>query len=262
MVQFKSWLSYRRFEHHVKNQNRYIRDAETEEFLDAVLVTGKTRKAPLPQKSYLWRAQLGHDLYPWYQPDTDSSSNEEEYITDIECPHPPKRMKPCQGTASEGRANPKGIPYLYLSKGKDTAMSEVRPWVGSLISVSQFETLRDLLLLNCSEPLKHKIPLLKEPAPLEREQAVWCAINGAFSKPVNLSDRIADYFPTQIIAELFKNNGFDGIAYNSSLGEDLNVVLFDLDSVREICCYLYEAKKVKFKFDRSGSPHWKRCHKS
>jgi hypothetical protein len=255
MVQFKSWRSYHRFEHHVKSQNRYIRDAETEEFLDAILVTGETRKTPLPKKRYLWRAQLGHDWEPVYQPDPDPSSNEREYITDIECPHPPERMKPCQGTASEGRANPKGIPYLYLSKSKDTAMSEVRPWVGSFISVGQFETLRDLVLVNCSSEPRKLMFYFEEPAPFEREQAVWSDINHAFSKPVNPSDLIADYVPTQIIAELFKNNGFDGLVYNSSLGEDLNVVVFDLDSVRLICCYLYEAKTVKFQFNQSGSPY-------
>ncbi len=255
MAQFKSWLSYRRFEHHVKSQNRYIRDAETEEFLDAILVTGKARKEPLPKKRYLWRAQLGHDLGPLYQQDLESPSNYKEYVADIECPHPPERMKPCLGRASEGRANPKGIPYIYLSRGKDTAMSEVRPWVGSLISVGQFKTLRDLVLVNCSSDQQKIIHHFAEPTPLEREHAVWYHISSAFSKPVNPSDHIADYIPTQIIAELFKNNGFDGIMYNSSLGEDLNVVLFDLDSVELINCYLYKTKTVKFEFVQSGNPY-------
>jgi hypothetical protein len=170
-------------------------------------------------------------------------------------------MKPCQGTASEGRANPKGIPYLYLSEGKNTAMAEVRPWVGSLISVGQFETLRDLVLINCSSEHPKVMFYIEEPDPLKREQAVWYDINRAFSRPVNPSDSLADYAPTQIIAELFKNNGFDGIVYNSSLGEDLNVVLFDLDSVRGICRYLYETKTVKFKFDPSKSPYWE-CQNS
>ena len=44
-------------------------------------------------------------------------------------------MKPLERIALEGRTNPKGIPYLYLSSKKETAMSEVRPWIGGYISL-------------------------------------------------------------------------------------------------------------------------------
>ena len=48
----------------------------------------------------------------------------------------PNRMKPLVNKAIEGRINPKGIPYLYLSTKKETAMSEVRPWIGAAIALS------------------------------------------------------------------------------------------------------------------------------
>lgn len=48
----------------------------------------------------------------------------------------PARMKPLPYQASEGRANPKGIPYLYTATYHDTAIVEVRPWVGALVSVT------------------------------------------------------------------------------------------------------------------------------
>lgn len=41
-------------------------------------------------------------------------------------------MKPLSNSASEGRANPKGIPYLYVATDKETAMSEVRPSLGAI----------------------------------------------------------------------------------------------------------------------------------
>lgn len=38
----------------------------------------------------------------------------------------------------------------------------------------------------------------------------------------------ADYVPTQVIAELLKNSGYDGIFYKSSLSKDgVNVAFFD-----------------------------------
>ena len=48
-------------------------------------------------------------------------------------------MKPLGGRATDGRANPRGIPCLYLATTKETAMSEVRPWIGSYVSAGQFE---------------------------------------------------------------------------------------------------------------------------
>ncbi|MFZ0569740.1 MAG: RES domain-containing protein [Rhodomicrobium sp.] len=44
-------------------------------------------------------------------------------------------MKPIPNWLSEGRANPRGIPYLYLASTRDTALAEVRPWIGSHITV-------------------------------------------------------------------------------------------------------------------------------
>ncbi|WP_424666577.1 RES family NAD+ phosphorylase [Candidatus Binatus sp.] len=57
-------------------------------------------------------------------------------------------MVPLSDRAREGRVNPKGIPCLYLATHKDTALSEVRPGKGSLISVAQFQTCRDLTIIN------------------------------------------------------------------------------------------------------------------
>jgi len=215
---FNSWQSYYNFERTVKTQNRYFRDSEIEEFLQTILDTIGSRKNDLPKDRYLWRAQLGHEWVPYYE--------EEQYIADIPGPYPPKRMVPLQNEASEGRANPKGIPYLYTATTKETAMAEVRPWLGSSVSVGQFKTLKDMVVIDCSIHF-NKMPLyLEEPNPSKREQAAWCHIDSAFSKPMTNADKIADYVPTQIIAELFKCNGFDGIVYKSMLGEGFNVVNF------------------------------------
>src|SRR5262252_4924229 len=49
---------------------------------------------------------------------------------------------------------------------------------------------------------------------------------------------------TQIIAELFKRHGFDGVAYKSSLGPGHNIAFFDLDAADLINCFLFEVKSV------------------
>ncbi|MFL6450471.1 MAG: RES domain-containing protein [Bryobacteraceae bacterium] len=54
----------------------------------------------------------------------------------------------------------------------------------------------------------------------------------AFSTPVTRDGSLADYAPTQILAELFKLKGYDGIRHKSLLneGKGTNLALFDIDS--------------------------------
>ena len=59
-------------------------------------------------------------------------------------------MMPLPDRANEGRVNPKGIPCLYFSSDRDTAMTETRPWIGSLVSVAQFVMLRELTVVDWS----------------------------------------------------------------------------------------------------------------
>jgi RES domain-containing protein len=42
-------------------------------------------------------------------------------------------MKPIPKWQGEGRANPRGIPVLYLATHRETALAEVRPWIGAVI---------------------------------------------------------------------------------------------------------------------------------
>lgn len=169
-------------------------------------------------------------------------------------------MKPLKAEAKEGRANPKGIPYLYTSNRKEIAIAEVRPWLGALLSVGQFKITRDLLIINCSMNENKHIFYLEEPDPQEREKAVWSDIDRAFSRPVSMNDSSADYVPTQILAELFKAEGFDGIAYRSAFGEGFNIAIFDIDVAELINCFLFEVKDIKLNFKEAASPYFVKKH--
>jgi hypothetical protein len=61
---------------------------------------------------------------------------------------------------------------------------------------------------------------------------------------------------------LFNDVGFDGIAYNSLLGEGLNIVLFNLDDAIVEKAFLYEVKSLKFDFDEHSSPYNSVTYKS
>lgn len=246
MAEFRSVYSYQTFALRVTRSSRYIRDPEIEDFLSVLLFTSAHRKETIPKGKALYRAQIGHDWEPLYQ---------EEDVGDISAPFSPERMKPLIDRAREGRANPKGIPYLYGANRKDTALAEVRPWIGSLISLGVFEIKKDLTIINTTTE-NHPLHIyFEEPEPQEREKVVWEDIDRAFSKPVSPNDEVADYVPTQIIAELFKYNGLEGIVYTSALGTGSNIVLFDLDSANLVSCSLYEVKDIEFNFKQASNTY-------
>jgi hypothetical protein len=237
MADFTSYRSYWDFAESVIREWRYTRTAEQEEFLATVILTSEIRREVILKDEILWRAQIGND---WKPVEMDGEPEQEE------CPFPPERMKPLRHQASEGRANPKGLPYLYLSSEIKTAVAEVRPWVGALVSVAEMKVTKPLTIVNCSKEEPKLMLYGHEPSASERERAVWRDINIAFSRPVTQNDLVADYIPTQILAETFRKHGFDGISYKSSLGSGGNLVLFDLDAVKLSRCILFKVDSVSF----------------
>ncbi len=248
--EFSSWRSFWNFERSVTREYRYVRSAEVEDFLATVLVTSEARRVSIPEGRLFWRAQLGHG---WRQMNEDADD-------EIPCAHPRSRMKPLAGRATDGRANPRGIPCLYLATTKETAMSEVRPWIGSYVSAGQFRTQRPLNVVDCAR--RHTAtPLFfslddgfYEPEPAERAEAVWAHIDRAFAAPMTRSDDQADYAATQILAELFKRAGLDGVVYRSNFGEaGFNLALFDPEAADLINCGLFEAKAIHASFEEADA---------
>ena len=228
------WNSYLLFRNK-KKEIRYFNDTESQELFDTLLTTAKDRIESIPKGQRYWRAQLGYKDDPLY---------DNGQIVDYNAiPLSVERMKPLADKACEGRINPKGIPCLYLATDEKTAVSEVRPGVGSYVTVAEFETLKDLKVIDCSRginPMNVTVPdfdklfKLKQPTPEEAIKTNWRWVDKEFSEPVERKDNTADYVPTQIIAELFKTNGFDGIKYKSIFSNGKNLALFDINSAKQI----------------------------
>jgi hypothetical protein len=78
-------------------------------------------------------------------------------------------------------------------------------------------------------------------------------IDRAFATPVSKEDEARDYIPTQVLAELFKAQGYHGVVYKSLLSDDgLNVALFNLDHAKVINCSLVRLDSIQFKFGETG----------
>lgn len=251
-MEFRSYRSYREFAYAVSRQWRYALPPEHTEFLRTVLATSTDKVEVIPAKSVLFRAQVGHD---WRPEDFGGG-----VIEQIECPFSPERMKPPQDRAHEGRANPKGIPCLYLATHEKTAIAESRPWIGALVSCAQLRTVRDLRIMNCTTDDRKRKLYLHEPAAPERARCVWLDIDNAFAEPISRTDDVADYAPTQILAELFRQNGLDGLGYRSALGPGHNLALFDLDSADVINCHLVSIDRVELMYRQATNPYFVSKH--
>ncbi|WP_179223702.1 RES family NAD+ phosphorylase [Paenibacillus tyrfis] len=127
--------------------------------------------------------------------------NEKAPFDDKDLNAPPK------GKASAGRLNPKGISYLYAAEHESTVVSELRPWIGATITIATCESLRELKVINL-------VPDESESQMLNSYRRV---ISAKFSKPVVPSEKELSYLPTQYIAEYFKQQGYDGLRYSSSV---------------------------------------------
>lgn len=220
----------------IATRRRYLRSAEAEMFLRMVGRACHERTATIPTGTLLWRAQLGHD---W--------ATHPKRGGKIKAPHPKNRMKPLYDRAYEGRVNPKGIPCLYFATSPEVAMSEVRPWIGSTITVSRFRIRRDLVLVDCSR--NGLVEAETEPSP-EADKHVWASIDEAFSQPVTDTDSKADYAATQALAEVFAEEGLDGVVYRSVFSaQGKNVAVFDLDAATLVDSSLFTVKGAHFEFE-------------
>lgn len=249
MSGFNTRFAYWKFAQEVRLNNRYIFLAETKKFLKAFKDMASKQVVEMERGFTLCRAQLGNDFRPLYAEDIE--------VDAIPCALSQNRMKPLSDKAKEGRANPKGIPYLYLSNNIETAIAECRPWLGQLASVGIFEIVRDLKLVQLiAERKEPSLIYLSEPSQEEINKLVWEDINAAFSEPVSPDDSTADYAPTQILAEVLKRAGNDGIIYKSKLGQGYNIVLFNINDAQLKSCSLYKCKKIDYNFEETESPYY------
>lgn len=253
--EFASIWSYSNFAHNVRRARRYVWSTEIERFLATVLATLDGRAVSIPKGQQFFRAQQGVD----YREELD---DEGCVVYEEPIGFNRDRMKPLKDRAREGRINPTGIPVLYLASGIETAISEVRPWVGSEVSVGKFRVKRDLtavrLVTDGASPRGAvTFDQLAGAAPVDaatKEHIVWGDIDQAFARPILRSDDSADYAPTQILAELFRDAGHDAVIYASQFGEQgFNIALFDVQDADIYHCDPYQVDQVSVNFAQTGN---------
>jgi hypothetical protein len=154
---------------------------------------------------------------------------------------PPKRR------SSHGRANPAGIPYLYLGSLPETAAAEIRPHTGEVACVADF-TIPEIKAVDLRNPRKLVSPfILSESSAIGQLRAdlpFLERLGEELTRPVQPAGAAIDYIPSQYLCEFIKKSGFDGVVYRSSVSDGINLALFDPAQAVGGTVTLYNVSKV------------------
>lgn len=182
-------------------------------------------KTVIEKKDILYRARLHSNA------DTEAFTEDNMFC-------PPKHI------ASGGRANPSGIPYLYLSDNEETILYEIRASYLDEITVASFG-LADHIEENIVISDFTEVPSLFTPNQINKRiksTLLKKIISRDLSTPMRRYDSDLDYIPTQFICEFIKVfTNVQGIKFRSSLHNvGNNLVLFDQTQLKCL-----SVKKVK-----------------
>lgn len=174
--------------------------------------------------SLLWYLELKRDEVPtrWHRARLQPG---DIALTAAEMGAPEKRI------ASHGRANPAGIPYLYLGSDPTVAISEIRPHTGETACVAEFTTPADLRVVDLRSPRTTVSPFMLEDAAkignMRNNLPLLERLGDELTRPVIPQAAAIDYVPSQYLCEFIKRRGYQGVIYRSSIGEGINLALFD-----------------------------------
>jgi hypothetical protein len=140
---------------------------------------------------------------------------------------------PPSNLATAGRANPRGISFLYLATDRNTVVAELRPWKGACLSIVKGRMSDPLRVVDLT-----KAHFLTNPFAYSEEEDLYdlrdhlrflVQLSQELSLPVDRSRADIDYLPTQYLSELIRHLGYDGMFYPSAMNSrgGKNLVIFD-----------------------------------
>jgi len=177
-------------------------------------------------------------------------------IQETNIPYNAKDMgAPPKDKTTPGRANPAGIPYLYIASTADTAVSEIRPHTGELVSVADITLPKELKIIDLQNPRKMVSPFtteeIEEIALLRGGDLEFLEHLGSeLTRPVLPRSAAIEYIPSQYLCEYIKKCGYDGVIYKSAVGDGINLALFLPELAKINIVKQHKVKKVSVEHER------------
>ena len=161
---------------------------------------------------------------------------------------------PDKTKVSEGRANPAGIPYLYISKSEKTTLYETRVSYLDEVSIGEFKvkdgkTVSLVDFTKIPSAFSYNTDNSDSIEDFAKSVLLKKRISEELSKPLRRYDSVLEYIPTQFICEYIRHiTGADGILFESSLHKGgQNIVLFSQDKVKCINVSSVKVQEVEIK---------------
>jgi hypothetical protein len=157
-------------------------------------------------------------------------------------------LAPPPNITPSGRANRERISYYYLASTIATAIAEVRPHPGHYVSIANFELTENIKVANLSSFG------IKDYIGSEEDFDNYVALRAfayEFEFPIT-PDAKNRYLFSQMLSDIIKMSGLDGIMFNSSIGKGVNIVVFDKSKVKfkQNSRRLYFIKKHSYECSR------------
>lgn len=158
-----------------------------------------------------------------------------------------KMLAPPAELATAGRANPRGISYLYCATDEPTCIAEIRPWKGAKVTVAHIVPNKKLKLVGLfREPIS---PFeFESPYEILEINEILSSFIQELSTPVDPNKSEIEYLPTQFITELIKFKGYDGIYFESAMGPGRNIVIFDSNNVDAKSIQIKEIQNINYDY--------------
>ena len=190
----------------------------------------------------LYRARVGFKTVK-----SSKYSSDDETYRDGDIGPPPA------SATKAGRANHAGQVVLYCADQMETAVAEVRPARGNLVSVGLFKVKRDIALLDLVMDQPPINPFTQPNLSLAVELAdLFKTFGEDLATPLRRSDDVSEYKPSQSLTDAVHLAKFDGIRYPSAMNRNgSNVVIFKPNDVEFVSSKLVAIDDVIVQFNVS-----------
>jgi hypothetical protein len=121
-----------------------------------------------------------------------------------------------------GRLNREHVSILYLASDAATAVAELRPHPGELVSTARFRLKDDIIVANLAD---HDIRNFLSDEKLETLRRIL-SLADVLNVPVHPGNRHL-YSATQLLSDAFRVEGFDGVSFRSSVAPGTNFASFN-----------------------------------
>lgn len=126
-----------------------------------------------------------------------------------------------------GRINRHGVSFFYCATDKYTAVAEIRPHPGDILSIGKFILKKQIKVFDLTDQQFTNYYESDKKLDEFKRLSTLCEL---MNKVIPPSERDL-YSITQLIADCARLLEFEGILFNSSVGDGYNLVLFDPTNV-------------------------------